>query len=144
MDGVYCQSKILPGTEGDLGTPLDLPFQPLLTASVVFNAVGVSANVGSWVVGQTDLSDGNWVDAVWASWNGTTGSALFSLYNLTDATAGCFVQTRAAGAPPSVYGASGIPLASRLRFVGRGQITASGPGSGLLVTIKYRLISRLG
>jgi hypothetical protein len=151
-DGVpYANSAVLPGAEADLyngvgGDPIGLPYSVAFLADVLFTAQGPISSQTAYVVAQTDLGDGNWIDVAWCQFTGTSGTGLFVLSGGATG-ANSFQQSRAVGTSPGSGGSNQIPLGGRLRFVGKCSLTAStssssgSAGSQVTVSIRYRLVA---
>lgn len=155
-DGVkYAVSTPITTTEADLfnqAAPNPDPI-PVIEGQACFATVVLTAQGGvlldnSYVVMQTDLGDGNWIDVAWIVWTGLSGSAVFALSGGVAGSNG-LQQTRAAGTAPSSNGSNQIPLGGRVRFVGKATLTLSGssgssisPGLEGQVTasIRYKLL----
>lgn len=152
----YATAVPLVSTEADLfnqsTTP---PYDPApvkwaegILASVVFTATGGPQPGTAYVVMQTDVGDGQWLDIAWCSWSGVTGSAVFAL-SAGVAGANAFQQTRAVGAAPSpALGANQCVVGGRIRFVGArvpsgSSSSSSSSGSLPQVTVSVRF-KRLG
>ena len=157
----YCSSVLLPAAEGDLynqGTNNAKPEDPIIVlyheailAVVTMTAQGPISSDTAYVVMQTDLGDGNWVDVAWCTWTGTTGSAVFVLSGGVSG-ANSYQNSRPTGtAPTPLQGSNQIPLGGRIRFVGKASVTtgsssssarssssSSGTVTGILATILYK------
>ena len=132
-DGIaYCTSAPVTTTEADLGTPISLIYHQALVASVALALGGTTSP--TYIVLQTDLGDGNWIDVAWLTTTDTTGTDLF-LLSAGVAGANAAAQTRAAGTGPSSNGSNQVPLGARFRFVGK-----TGANSKATVTITYKLL----
>ncbi len=126
-DGVrYATASALTASEADIANlvqppqvdPLGLISNQVAEAIVTFSAVGVITTNTSYVVMQTDLGDGHWIDVAWCQWAGITGTATFSL-SAGEALANAFQQTRVSGdVPDTVTTFQDCPLGGRLRLVG--------------------------
>jgi hypothetical protein len=89
-------------------------------------AIGANA---TYIVLQTRLGNGAWVDVAWCSWSGTAGTAVFVL-SAGIAGANAFNQARVVGTPPSpALGANQCCLGGVYRFTGKSVITAPGSSS---------------
>ena len=127
--------------------PVPLSFQQALVATVLLSAPTPLASNASYVVLQTDMGDGVWVDVAWAIWTGTSGNAVFLFSVMGNPALTLAVQqTRAAGTAPGSTGQNNIALGARFRFVGKATINAgssSSPSagfSGVQATIKFKLL----
>lgn len=156
-DGIaYATAVPLTSTEADLyngqtlpntGDPVPVLFGQAIQAVVQLSVAGAPASNSTYVVMQTDLGDGVWVDVAWCFWNGTQGSATFVL---SGGVAGnnAFQQSRQAGAVPTpqANGSNAMVLGGRIRFVGRtalsgGSSYSVGGFAGVLATIRYKLLA---
>jgi hypothetical protein len=137
---------IFNGPAADLH-PVPITFDQAIFAIVQFVA-GQGASQPSYVVMQTDLGDGVWIDVSSCQWTGTSGQATFVLSGGVGG-ANSFQQTRAAGTNPGNTFQQ-CPLGGRVRFVGKTGPSASSPspspsspsvvGPPMQVTVKYRLL----
>ncbi len=155
-DGVlYDLAAALPAIEGDLfstgGQSLDPAPVSWGQAAVAVVSLSIRGNVAShtsYIVMQTDLGDGVWIDVAWCTWTGLT-TAVFCLSSAGVGSANAF-QQRVSGTPPSPgLGSNAFCLGGRIRFVGKSSVTAgssssssSGPGTtpGVLCTIRFKLL----
>src|SRR4051812_7228334 len=85
-DGVvYATAVPLTATEAALGDAASTPALiaviegQTLVAVVKLSVTGFITGNNSYVVMQTDLGDGTWIDVAWIVWTGTQGSATFVL-----------------------------------------------------------------
>jgi hypothetical protein len=154
-DGItYGTAVPLTAQEADLGDGLKTPgpvaveYGQVMVAVVVLTINGYVVANTSYVVMQTDMGDGVWVDAAWCVWLGHQGSATFILCGGgLGAQNNAFQQTRAAGSPPTpqTNGSNAVPLAGRVRFVGAsvfsgGSSSLAGLTTSVSATIKYKLM----
>lgn len=154
-DGIlYASAVPLTGTEADLynGTALDgqdpiqVTYGQAIQAIVQLTVSGSPVGNNTYVVMQTDLGDGVWVDVAWCMYTQKNAPATFVLSGGV-AGANAFQQTRVAGSPPTpqANGSNQIPLGGRVRFVGKANIYGGssyvqGAFAGVLCTIKYKLL----
>ena len=124
---LYADAVPVTSTEADLfNQPIPYRFDPVavpsehevLLAIIQLRINGGPATNSTYIVLQTDLGDGVWVDVSWIVWTGTSGTATFCM---SSGPAGgiTFLQTRAAGTSPGTSGTNKIPLGGRIRFVGK-------------------------
>lgn len=154
-DGLtYCTTVPLTATEADLGDglltprPVAVEYGQVIVAVVQLSVNGLIVGNNTYVVMQTDLGDGVWVDAAWVVWTGTQGSATFVLCGGgLGAQNNAFQQSRGVGQPPVVQanGSNVVPLGGRVRFVGKttmvgGSSSLSGVTTAVSATIKYKLM----
>jgi hypothetical protein len=131
-DGIaYCQATPLTSQEVDL---FSMPTPALDLVPVLYNQAflavvqlalsQVVAQNTSYVVAQSDLGDGAWVDLAWCLWTALSGSATFTL---TGGSSGdnAFQQSRLPGQAPGFTGSNRCMLGGRLRFVGAATLAAS-------------------
>lgn len=155
-DGIdYCVAAVVPAAEGDLQATHQSPvpprsgFEMALFAVVQLTATGTPATNATYVVLQTDLGDGVWVDVAWCVWHGTSGTAVFILQAGSNGAV-AFAAPRAAGTSPLVTGFNPCALGGRFRFVGKSVLTSSSSSSSsssgvpgttpeVTATIRYRL-----
>lgn len=152
-DGVlYCQNVPVTVSEGDLYNqitphPIPVTYGQAIQAIVFLTVTGAPFSNSTYIVMQSDLGDGRWIDIAWIVWTGISGDALFVLSSPV-AGANAFQQTRHENTAPGSAGSNAIPLGGRIRFVGRAQTTGSlsqSPGVGASVTvqatIRYRIMA---
>lgn len=131
---LYSIAVPLTTTEADLyngvgGDPASVRYNAAFMAIVQLTIVGSFSANSTYIVAQTDMGDGVWIDVAWLVWTATTPqTAIFALSGGV-AGANSFQQTRAAGTAPASNGANQIPLGGRLRFVGKASLTSSGSSS---------------
>lgn len=153
-DGVvYADAVPLTSTEASLGDALKTPaLIPIVEGQTIVAVVKLSINGfvtgnSTYVVMQTDLGDGTWIDVAWIVWNQVQGSATFVLCGGgLGAMNNAFQQTRNSGQvpQPQANGSNAVPLGGRVRFVGKSVMTggssiAAGASSMITVTITYKL-----
>ncbi len=153
-DGIrYALNVPLTTTEASLGDGLQSPDPiPIIEGQTIVAVVKLTVNgliVGNnaYVVMQTDLGDGTWIDVAWLVWNGGQGTATFvlcggGLGQMNNA----FQQVRQVGQIPVVQtvGSNVVPLGGRIRFVGKatlvsGSSSIAGTTPQVLTTITYKL-----
>lgn len=147
VDGlVYASSVPLTTTEADLGTAVPITFNEAVQAVVQLTVSGAPAGNSTYVVMQTDLGDGVWIDVAWCMYTNTQAAGTFVL---SGGIAGnnAFQQSRQANSPPTpqASGSNAMVLGGRLRFVGRTQLTggssySAGGFAGVRATITYKLL----
>lgn len=152
-DGVlYASATPLTSTEASLGnqsTPDPVPVVEgqEIVAVVKLSVNGIIVGNNTYIVMQTDLGDGTWVDVAWAVWTGTQGTATFVMSGGgRGAMNNVFQQSRNSGqAPqPQSNGSNAVPLGGRVRFVGKttmvgGSSSVSGVTTAVAATITYKL-----
>lgn len=153
---VYAANVPLTTTEADLYNgvavdgqdPVQVQYGQAIQAIVQVNPQDIIGQSNSYVVMQTDLGDGVWVDVAWcvAATNGISKPRTFTLAG-GSAGANAFEQTRAVGQfpTPQANGSNQIPLGGRIRFVGKGILSggsSSSPGrtANVIVNITYKLL----
>ena len=154
LDGIpYATAAALPGAEGDLFNLSSPPFfdpVPVVYDCGILAIVQLTANNNpssnsAYVILQTDLGDGVWVDVAWCIWTGTSGTVTFVLSGGV-AGANSFQQSRATGTAPSSNSSNQMLLGGRIRFVGKATIGANASsssgqaGTSVTATIKYKLL----
>lgn len=134
-----------------LADAVGVPYEQAVVASVVLTVIGTISANATYVVLQTDLGDGVWIDVAWILWAGLSGSATFLLCGGV-AGANAFQQSRAAGTSPGSNGSNQMPLGGRIRFVGKSVVTGTSPSpspspspgppavAGVQATISYKLL----
>lgn len=153
-DGVlYASGVPLTTTEAHLGDGLKTPDPVAIAEGQTIVAVvkltinGLITGSNAYVVLQTDLGDGTWIDVAWVVWTGGQGTATFVLCGGgLGAMNNAFQQARQAGQPPNpqAAGSNAVPLGGRVQFVGKATLisgSSSVPGTTpqVLATITYRL-----
>lgn len=156
-DGVtYASAVALTSTEADLynGTALDgqdpvaVVYGQAIVAVVQLSVTGKPAGNSTYVVMQTDMGDGVWIDVAWCMY---TNNLVSQTFVLCGGGAGsinnAFQQSRASGSTPTpqASGSNAMPLGGRVRFVGKAVFTGgssyvSGESVGVTATIKYKLL----
>ncbi len=152
---IYSNGVPLTTTEADLwGGPNAVLPDPIgvaegqtIVAVVKFVINGLITGNNSYVILQTDLGDGTWIDVAWIVWTGGQGAATFVLCGGgLGAMNNAFQQLRTPGSPPTVQanGSNAVPLGGRVRFVGKaslisGSSSVAGTTPQVLTTITYRL-----
>ncbi len=151
-DGVlYALNVPLTTNEAELGDGLKTP-RPIpivegqtIVAVVKFTINGLITGNNAYVVMQTDLGDGTWIDVAWINWTGGQGAATFVLCGGgLGAMNNAFQQTRGVGQNPNSNGSNAVPLGGRVQFVGKstllsGSSSIAGTTPQVLTTITYRL-----
>ena len=158
----YSQGMVIPAAEGELGNqpgslapPIATLYGQAITAIIELSTVGAVLTNSTYVVMQTDLGDGVWIDLAWCTWTGT-GTAKFCLADGMDGANSFQVRTQGV-APTPANGSNQMPLGGRIRFVGKSTVTTAAASSsssakaasssaapavtpGVLATIKYLLL----
>lgn len=154
-DGIpYCTNVPLTTTEAELGdglkspAPFGVEYGDVIAATVQLSINGYIVSQQSYVVMQTDMGDGVWIDLAWTSWTGNQGTVIALLGGSGIRAINSFtIQTRQPGQFPSPPGASGGigsgPMGGRVRFVGQaialgGSSSLAGTAANVLATIKYK------
>ena len=150
---VYCTSVPLASTEAHLGDNLKTP-DPIavvegqtIVAVVKLSINGIVTGNNSYIVMQTDLGDGTWIDVAWIVWTGSQGNATFVMCGGgLGAMNNSFQQSRQAGSAPAIQanGTNQVPLGGRVQFVGKsvfvgGSSSLAGVTTSVAATITYRL-----
>ena len=153
-DGVrYATGVPLTTTEAALGDAAQVPaLIPIAEGQTIVAVVtlvinGLITGSNAYVVLQTDLGDGAWIDVAWLVWTGGQGTATFVLCGGgLGAMNNAFQQVRQPGQFPVVQavGSNAVPLGGRVRFVGKatlisGSSSIAGTTPQVLTTITYRL-----
>jgi hypothetical protein len=138
-DGVqYALNMPVPAAEGDLangnanapeGDPIAVLYDCAMTAVVVLTAQGnLGAGQSTYVIMQTDMGDGVWIDVAGFPATVTTGTS--QTWVLSGGAAGAIAiqQSRTVGTAPSAAFANQFPLGGRVRFVGK-TVPAGGSSS---------------
>lgn len=153
-DGLpYATGVVLTQAEADLYNgptlqnidPIPVIFGQGVQAVVTLTPSGAPASVNCYVVMQTDLGDGVWVDIAWCVYTNTQAVGVFVL-SAGVAANNAFQQSRQAGAfpNPQTTGINACILGGRVRFVGKAILTgtsSSAPGSlfQMAATIRYKM-----
>lgn len=153
-DGVvYASAVPLTSTEAALGDGLVTPAVISVVAGQTIVAVvrltinGIITANSTYVVMQTDLGDGTWIDVAWLFWNSTQAPGTFVLCGGgLGAMNNAFQQSRNSGQvpQPQASGSNAVPLGGRVRFVGKtvmtgGSSSAAGVSTNVSATITYKL-----
>lgn len=152
-DGVvYASAVPLVSTEASLGNtsitdPISVIEGQEVVAVVKLSITGIIVSCNAYVVMQTDMGDGTWIDIAWIVSTQRQGTATYVLCaGGRGAMNNAIQQSRDVGqAPqPQANGSNAIPLGGRIRFVGKstmlgGSSSAPGLTSGVYATITYKL-----
>ena len=150
---VYAASVPLTTTEAVLGDALQVATViPIVDGQTIVAVVRLSINgliVGNntYIVLQTDMGDGVWVDVAWIVWTGSQSTATFVICGGgLGAMNNAFQQSRQSGSSPTpqANGSNAVPLGGRVRFVGKttqvgGSSSVAGTTTSVSATITYRL-----
>jgi hypothetical protein len=119
--------------------PVPVRANQAVVALVQLTIAGGPATNNAYVVLQTDMGDGNWMDVAWIVTAVVTNGVLN--FELSGGVAGsnALALTRAAGTAPGSNGSNQIPLGGRIRFVGRAQLTG-GTAPSVTALIKYKFL----
>lgn len=153
-DGVaYSTSVPLTANEADLNGGTNVPTSPIavefgqaIVAVVQLTINGVIVGSNAYVAMQVDMGDGVWVDAAWLVTTFGQGTVTFVLCGGGNGDQNnAFQQSRQSGGFPASSGSNAMPLAGRVRFVGKatavgGSSSLSGTTAGIVATIKYKLL----
>ena len=108
---------------------------------------GGPGSQNSYVVMQTDLGDGVWIDVAWCVYTNTQAPGVF-VFSGGVAGNNAFQQTRQAGQfpNPQANGSNAMVLGGRVRFVGRSILSGQSSGSpgglwAVTATIRYKLLA---
>lgn len=155
IDGlVYSTDVPLTTTEADLGdglltpAPISVEYGQVIVAVVKLTINGLIVANNTYVVMQTDMGDGVWVDCAWVVWTGNQGSATFVLVGGgLGAQNNAFQQSRALNQSPQpqAAGSNAVPVAGRVRFTGKssfsgGSSSLAGVPTRVTATIKYKVM----
>lgn len=149
---VYANAVPLTSTEASLGDgntpdPVPVPAGQTIVAVVKLTINGFVTGNSTYVVLQTDLGDGTWIDVAWLFSNQVQGTATFVLCGGgLGAMNNAFQQSRNSGQVPTpqASGSNQVPLGGRVRFVGKtvmtsGSSIAQGSTSIVTATVTYRI-----
>lgn len=155
-DGIpYAVSIPLTTTEADLNGGTNVPTSPIgvaygqaIVAVVQLSVNGLVGANATYVIMQMDMGDGVWIDVSWLYWNGLQGSTTFVLSGGgLGAMNNAFQQVRQSGfvPAPAANGSNSVPLAGRIRFVGKttftgGSSSLAGLTTQVSATIRYKLM----
>jgi hypothetical protein len=153
----YCSAQGLTPTEADLANqpnanylaPIPVLYGEAIVAVVQLSVNGIAVGNSSYVVMQTDMGDGVWVDVAWCVYFSSQAPQTFVLCGGGSGTINnAFQQSRNPGQvpQPQANGSNQMPLGGRVRFVGQSKLTSgssSAPGQPTVVsaTIKYRILA---
>lgn len=146
-DGVpYSSAFVVPATNADNdlfngqgADPAIVGATEACLAVVALTIAGGPATNSTYVVLQTDMGDGTWVDCAWCVTTSTSNGTLTFCLSAGVAGANAFQQSRAAGTAPGSSGSNQVPLGARIRFVGKAALTG-GAAPSVTATIKYKLL----
>ena len=156
-DGVlYANAVPLTTTEASLngGTgvettdPIPVAYGQAIVATVRLSINGLIVGNNTYVVMQTDLGDGIWVDVAWIVWTGTQGTPTFVMSaGGAGAMNNAFQQSRQSGQfpQPQAAGSNALVLGGRVRFVGKttmvgGSSSVQGTTTAVSATIRYKVL----
>lgn len=153
IDGViYASSTPLTSTEASLNNqaipdPIPVIEGQEIVAVIKLTVNGIIVGNTTYIVMQTDLGDGTWIDVAWIVNTINQGTAIYVLCGGgRGIMANAFQQSRQSGQAPVVQanGSNAVPLGGRVRFIGKttivgGSSSVSGTTSGVLATITYKL-----
>lgn len=140
----------LNGGVGAITGTIPVVYGQIILAVVQLNLNGLVVGNNTYVVMQTDLGDGVWIDVAWPTpWTGTQGSIVQVLAGGgMGQQNNAFTQTRQSGQPPTpqAAGSNAVPLGGRVRFVGKslfvgGSSSISGTPTAVSATIKFKLMT---
>lgn len=153
VDGVlYANAVPLTSTEADLFNlvsgldPIPVVYGQAVLAIVKLVVSGSPGQNSTYVVMQTDLGDGVWVDVAWCKYTDTQLTQTFVLSaGGVGSINNAFQNSRASGSAPGSSGSNQMLLGGRIRFVGKttftgGSSASSGGTIGVLATIRYKLL----
>jgi hypothetical protein len=123
----------------DLGTPLPIAYGEAVLATIKEVIAGSPASNSSFIVMQTDMGDGFWVDLAWLLDTTTSNATLNYLLSAGVAGANAVKQTRAAAAAPGSTGSNQVALGSRIRFVGNSTLSG-GSSPSVTVSINVKIL----
>lgn len=145
-DGLdYATAKVLTGTESSLQDegvydPVPVAFGMGVFAIVRLTIAGGPSGNTSYVVLQTDLGDGQWVDVAWVVTTETANGTLTFALSGGAWASNAVAQTRASGTAPGSNGSNSIPLGGRFRIVGKATLTG-GTSPSVTANIRYKLVA---
>lgn len=142
------EASLRGGTGAETTDPIPVTYGQAILAVVQLSINGFITGNSTYVVLQTDLGDGVWIDVAWLFWNATTGSATFVLCGGgVGGINNAFQHTRNSGQVPQPQqsGSNSMPLGGRVRFVGKtvmtaGSSSAAGVSTAVTATIRYKLL----
>ena len=134
------------GTGGASDASIPIVQGQTIVAVVQLSINGYIASNNTYLVLQTDLGDGVWVDVAWIVYIGTEGSATFVMCGGgLGQQNNAFQQSRQSGAHPTpqANGSNVVSLGGRVRFIGKslvaGGSAVAGTTAEVSATITYRL-----
>lgn len=118
-----------------------------IVAVVKLTVNGLITGNNSYIVMQTDLGDGTWIDVAWIVSTLGQGTQTFVICGGgLGAMNNAFQQSRNSGQPPTpqAAGSNAVPLGGRVRFVGKatlisGSSSVAGTTPQVLTNITYKL-----
>ncbi|MBX9682120.1 MAG: hypothetical protein K2X38_25460 [Gemmataceae bacterium] len=142
-DGLpYAVAKALTTTEASLQTtgmfdPVPVQYGLGFVAVVQLTIAGTPGSNSTYVVLQTDLGDGVWVDVAWAVTTSTSNGTLTFVLAGGAWSANAVAFTRATGTAPGSNGSNAIPLGGRCRIVGKATVDQG----SVTANIRYKLVA---
>lgn len=154
IDGVvYALATPLTSVEADLWNnlgpdPFPVTFGQYVVAVVQFTPQGGPISLNAFVAMQTDMGDGNWVDAAIVSTTERQSPSTYVLCagaTLTGASITMVQQTRKLSQMPNASTDNISPLMGRVRFTGKSILTGFSSNSPLgpwnvTATITYKVL----
>ncbi len=142
------EADIYNGTALDGQDPVPVAYGQAIVAVVQLTPNGIIVGNSTYVVMQTDVGDGVWIDVAWCFFNGTQAPATFVLCGGgAGSINNAFQQSRNAGSVPNpqASGSNAMPLGGRVRFVGRtvmsgGSSAAPGVTTQITAPVRYKLL----
>lgn len=137
-DGIpYATQMVVPAAEGSLFNqtppgltdPVQVLYGQAALASVKLTAQGAILSQTTYIVMQTSLSDGNWLDVAWCTWTGISGTILFALSSSGVGSANAFQQRVTGVAPSPTLGSNPMCLGGKVRFVGKSTVGVTSSSS---------------
>lgn len=151
FDGiVYASSVPMTSTEADLWNgsgphPIPIDIGEAMQAVVQLIQQGGMTGQNSYVIMQTDLGDGVWIDVAGIVYTNVNVPGTFLL---SGGIAGnnAFQQSRQVGGFPAANFSNAMVMGGRVRFVGKTTLTggssaAAGVTAGMLATVTYKKLT---
>ncbi len=141
------EATLFGGVGAQSPDPIPVEYGQTLVAVVKLTINGLIVGNNAYVVMQTDLGDGTWIDVAWVVSISGQGTATFVLCGGgIGAMNNAFAQSRQVGSPPTpqAAGSNAVPLGGRVRFVGKatlisGSSSIAGATPQVLANITYKL-----
>lgn len=140
----YAASKVLTTSEATIynqSTGDPIPTHGLAQGIVAIGTATIAGTpdaTDAYIIMQTDLGNGVWIDVAWFKITATSGTLTFALVGIHSVSA-AIAQTRASGTSPASSSANTMMLGDRVRIVGKATFT-NGTNPAVTVSLGYKLL----